>query len=222
MYPKSSERQKKKKKTYTMSSLTAPLQPNATALCNLVLTKLDRIIPVRLDHPQALLLTLNEPPVLGSLDSLSDQRRISLRQQRPRGLEHIHVRHALVAGSADDHVDIKRLLIHNGSIGGGLILAVEVAADLDLELIALLGNRDDLARSHDAVRPLRLVGAEHAALVVHDLIKMLNELEADDTVVGGLGVGEEVRAVGRGAGVDGVNEFGVEDGVDTVTVSCAV
>ena len=51
--------------------------------------------------------------------------------------------------------------------------------------------------------------------MVHDLVEVLNELETDNAVVGRLGVGEKVGAVGRGAGVDGVDEFGVEDGVDT-------
>lgn len=203
------------RETYTVSTLAAALQPNAAALGNLALTELDRVVAVRLNNSQALLLALDEPSVLGALDGLSDERRVSLREKGPRGLEHIDMRHALVTGSADDDIDIERLLVHNRSIDiSSLVLAIEVAADLDFEVVALLRDGDDLARGQNAVGPLGLVGAENAALMVHDLVEVLDELEADDAVVGGLGVGKEVGAVSRGAGVDGIDEFGVEDGVD--------
>lgn len=45
---------------------------------------------------------------------------------------------------------------------------------------------------------------------------MLDQLETDDAVVCGPGIGQEGCAVGRGFRVDRVDELGVKDGVDTV------
>lgn len=50
---------------------------------------------------------------------------------------------------------------------------------------------------------------------------MLNQLEADDAVVGSAGFMEKLGLVGGGLGEDLVNVLGVEDGVDAAVTRLA-
>jgi hypothetical protein len=65
------------------------------------------------------------------------------------------------------------------------------------------------------VGPPLLVGAELALLVVHLLVQVLDQLEADHAVVGRAGVIEELVSVLGRSGEDLVDVLGVEDLVDT-------
>ena len=91
--------------------------------------------------------------------------------------------------------------------------------DLETETLAIVLGREDVPPSQDAVGPFLLVRPKGALLVVHDLEEVLDELQPDDTVVGGTGVGEKVGPVCGGLGVNGIDELRVEDGVNTTEVS---
>lgn len=64
------------------------------------------------------------------------------------------------------------------------------------------------------MRPLSLIAAKLALLVVHDLVEVLNQVQSDHAIVGGASLGEKgLPGLGR-PGPQVVNVLGVEDGVD--------
>lgn len=125
---------------------------------------------------------------------------------------------ALVAGGGHDEVGVEDLVA--GQLADEAVLeavaAMLDAADVDLQALRLLAlvDLDDVAAEEHAVGPLALVDAEKALLVVEHLVQVVDELEADDAVVGGLGLLDEGAAVGLRLGVQLVDVAGVEDGVD--------
>lgn len=52
-------------------------------------------------------------------------------------------------------------------------------------------------------------------MLVHDFVKVLDEFESDDSVVGGASLCYEISAICGGTRVEVVDEFWVENGVDT-------
>jgi hypothetical protein len=83
-----------------------------------------------------------------------------------------------------------------------------------MQPVPLFLDPDNVPPSQDSVWPLFLIRPKCPLLVVHDLVEVLDQLEADNAVVGGTRIGEEVRAVGWWFGVDGVDKFGIKDGID--------
>jgi hypothetical protein len=86
----------------------------------------------------------------------------------------------------------------------------------ETERVPAVFNGNDIPPGQDAVRPLLLVGTQCALLVVHDLKQMLDQFQPHDAVVGSPRISEEVGTVSGGLGINCVDEFRVEDGVDAV------
>jgi hypothetical protein len=91
--------------------------------------------------------------------------------------------------------------------------------NVEAQGVTLVLDSREVPPGQNAMRPLLLIRPKCPFLVVHDFEQVLDELKPDNAVVGGAGIGEEVRAVCRGLGVDRVDKLGVEDAVDTVNVS---
>jgi len=155
---------------------------------------------------------LDEPSVL-AYASLGHSG-IDFRQERPRIFEHVQVCSPLVASSADNQVHLKDLLVHEGALVALVVFSSGAHSNLDAELVTFFDHIDNLPPGQEAMRPLLLVYAERASLVVHLLVQVLNQLQTDHAVVGGARILQETGAVARWLGVNGVNEGGVEDGVD--------
>lgn len=191
-----------------MSSLAAALKPDSSILGDAAGVELDAVVSV--DGQVALALLRLDVPAGDALAELGLVGFV-LGQHVPSALEHVDVSDALVAGGGDDEVGLDRLLTTEAAEGtlGGVV-------NLDLQAVALGGDAGDLAAAEDAVGPGLLVGADVALLLVHQLVELLDEVEANDAVVGGAGLGEEVVArLGR-SGPEAIDILRVEDGVDAV------
>jgi len=193
-----------------VGALVATLKPNTGTVRNTAGSKTDAIVTSNLQNACGLLiLGLHEPPVLGhrGLDSTST---LKLGKKGVCALEYIKMGTALVTSGADNQIHVEELLVDKGSLLL-VLLTRNVLGESELKLVALLVDIHNLATTHDAVRPLGLIGSKGPLLVVHLVVQLLNQLEADDTVVGGFGVVEEVLAVSRALGIELIDELGVED-----------
>ncbi|KAI6759627.1 hypothetical protein HG530_010307 [Fusarium avenaceum] len=90
------------------------------------------------------------------------------------------------------------------------------ALNLDLKSITLGVDAGDLTTIKDAVGPLSLIVANLTLLVIHLLKKVLDKLQAHDTVVGGTGFGQKSLTSLNRSGPEVVDVVRVEDGVDAV------
>lgn len=193
-----------------MCPLAAALQPDAGVVVDGAGRELHLVVSP--DGNLALALDGVDVPPRDALAvglAVADGRRLG--EEVPGALEHVDVGLALVAGGGDDEVGLHHLLAVEGALGGNVLQLLH--PELDLVVVDGL-DAVDLAAAHDAVRPLGVVGAEHATLVVQVLVELLDELEADDAVVSSAGLGEEVVAVPGRPGEHHVDVLGVEDGVD--------
>lgn len=198
---------------YPVSSLAAALQPDTGALGNGAGLELDLVISA--DSQLALALLRVDVPAghglaeLGSV-ALGD----GLGQHGPGILEDVDVGVAPVASGSDDEVNLENLLV------SGIDVAVQGDVvdllDADLDLVTLLLDAGDLAAGKDTMRPLGLVGANQALLLIHLLVEVLDQVQAHNTVVGGADLIQEALSGGSRPGVDVVDVLGVEDGVDAV------
>jgi len=207
---RSYSKNRKKGITQTVGALVATLKPNTGTVRNTAGSKTDAIVTSNLQNACGLLiLGLHEPPVLGhrGLDSTST---LKLGKKGVCALEYIKMGTALVTSGADNQIHVEELLVDKGSLLL-VLLTRNVLGESELKLVALLVDIHNLATTHDAVRPLGLIGSKGPLLVVHLVVQLLNQLEADDTVVGGFGVVEEVLAVSRALGIELIDELGVED-----------
>lgn len=199
-----------------MGCLAAALQPNTRTRSNSSGWKPDPVIATNLDDTSRRLLGLgrrvHQPAVLPHKAGLAGG---DLGQKMPSALEHVNVGSPLVTCGADDKIHV-HIFLFQGAVCGG---RARKQRDLETETLAIVLGRDDVPPSQDTVGPFLLVRPKGALLVVHDLEEVLDELQPDDTVVGGTGVGEKVGPVCGGLGVNGVDELGVKDGVDTTGVS---
>lgn len=120
----------------------------------------------------------------------------------------------LVSSGADDQVDLEVFLVQKRAIVVLVVFSSGTHGNLDAELVALFAHIDDFPPGQEAMRPLLLINAEGASLVVHLFVQVLNQLKTDHAVVGGARILQNAGAVGRWLGVDGVDVGRIEDGVD--------
>lgn len=196
-----------------MGTLTATLQPDTGVVGHRTLGKFDLVVSAN-SQLALTLLSLDIPAVdgLGKLIVFRDR----LGQHGPGTSEHVDMRPPLVTSGSDDEVGLEDLLLTG--IGKSIQRAILDMLNLDLELVALVIDTGDLATGKNAVRPLSLVVADLALLVIHLLIKVLNELQANNAVVGGTSLGQKVLARPGSSGPHVVNVLGVEDGVDAMNI----
>jgi hypothetical protein len=89
----------------------------------------------------------------------------------------------LVPRGTDDEIHLQVLLVKEWTIMHFLFL--RAASHLDAELFAILVDTNELPPSQDPMRPLPLIYAKSASLMIHHLIQVLNQLETNNPVVGG-------------------------------------
>ncbi|KAL2264495.1 hypothetical protein VTJ83DRAFT_7005 [Remersonia thermophila] len=208
---RSSEACEGTKQTYTVCCLATALQPDSRTGGDRPGREPDAVIPTHFDHPRRAgfsLARLYNPPVVPRALGL---RRGQLGEEVPSALEHIHVGLALVASGADDNVGFEHLFSEQrpiSSSGSG------DHSNLQADLVALILDGQNLAPGENPVRPLCFVRSQGPLLVIHDLKEVLDELKADDTVVGRLGISDQVGSIGRRLGIEVVDKLRVEDAVD--------
>jgi hypothetical protein len=120
----------------------------------------------------------------------------------------------LVARGTNDKVHIQVFLAQQGAI---LRAWDREHSNLETEAISLFLNGHNIPAGQDPVWPLLLIRPKCPLLVVHDFEQVLDQLQPDDTVVGGAGIRNEVGAVGGGLRVELINELWVKDAVDAAS-----
>lgn len=170
-----------------MRSLAAPLQPNPSISADDLIRKVDLVVP---SHRPLCIL---EVATRHQVSAIPQQRLVEI---------------ALVAGSDEDGVDVEQLQAlrgvgHVGEVQRTLVTDVEAEAVLDDGRVL---DVDDVAVGEDAVRPLLFCFCRVAvpdALRVEGFVDVLEEIEADDPVVGALvlleGLGAEFWVARVGA-----------------------
>ncbi len=99
-----------------------------------------------------------------------------------------------VASCGNDKIHIQDLFLQ-WSISE--ILSWCGTADFNSECVAVLLHIEDLPAAHDAMRPQSLVGTQLAALVIYALVQVLDQLQADNAVIGSTCIPEQVPPVAR-------------------------
>ncbi len=176
-----------------MSCLTATLQPNTRALGNRPRGEAHAIITPDFHHAGCSLGTrrLYQPAVFPQVTAHTTCD-VNLREELPCVLEHVQVGSSPVPSGANDEVNVQILFLHQGAICHA---GEREKGDLEAKPVALVLGTDKLAPGQNTVWPLLLFRSKCPLLVVHGLEEVFDQLEADDAVVGGSRIGQEVCTV---------------------------
>jgi len=177
-----------------MCAFTATLQPNAGTVLDGAVLKLDTIVTTDLEGFRRSVVGCNLPPVQLTGAAVRGGR------QKPGSIsQHVNMGVAPVTRRGNDKVYVEDLV-------GRQTVDVRNDERKSATGTGAVGlHAFHKATTHDAVRPLRLVRAQLAFLVVHALVELLDQLQAHDAVVCASGFGEEVLSVPGWLGVELVN-----------------